>query len=580
MERKSSFSMTAVVLALLILVILVVWYPTATKATIVGRAAYEYEPVTVTYWHHNSGAREEYINELLDEFNATNPYSITVVGEYAGGYDEIHDKVIGGLQGRGVLPNVVVAYPNSFADFARYGGVRFLDDYYNDPTIGITEIEDFYPGVVDYYRLGEYGDQLAGLQNGRSIEVMYYNEDLLTGEGLAVPATWDTFSAACAAITTETISGTIVGTDASRFATWLWSRGGELLSEDLNTARFDEQPGIDSLVFFQELINGGYARLPLSDFEEPGALGNGQVGFTFGSSVSIPYYRSAMNDGVNDEWGVTHVPAVPGSEVVDSYGSGQGILHHNETADLASWLFIKWLAEPEQTARWAAVSGYFPVRLSATSHVSMTEKLASDPQYAQAYDLLSLGRSEPGIRGYNAIREIMEGAVVEVLQNDANATITLQAAADEADAILAASGPDSAVITPAGGTLVYSNTQGISATVEFPAGALVVTETVSYVPLDDLPTNGLAFALVPDLVFDLPVTVTVWYRDEDIVGMDEDNLALYNYDWQAYAWIEADPCGGYARNTVDNMLQAVVCHFSDYGLLDWPYRVFLPLITR
>ena len=32
-----------------------------------------------------------------------------------------------------------------------------------------------------------------------------------------------------------------------------------------------------------------------------------------------------------------------------------------------------------------------------------------------------------------------------------------------------------------GGALIYTNIQGISTTVQFPTGALVVTETVSYV---------------------------------------------------------------------------------------------------
>jgi len=317
--------------------------------------------------------------------------------------------------------------------------------------------------------------------------------------------------------------------------------------------------------------------LPLGTNEDIAAFGNGQVGFTFSSSAVIPYYRDAMNNGANDDWGVAHVPSITGNEVVNSYGAGQGVLHHNEIADRASWLFIKWLTEREQTARWAAVSGYFPVRVSATTHFSMTEKMENDPQYAQAYNLLNLGRSKPGIRGYNEIRGVIKEAVTDVLHNGANVTETLQTAGDEADAILATSGPDSAVIPPSGGTLTYSNTQGISATVQFPAGALVKTETVSYVPLDDLPTDGLAFALVPNLSFSQPVTISIHYRDEDIAGMDENSLRLYNYDWSINSWVDSNPCGGYIRNPDDNILQAAVCHFSDYGVMDWLYRVFLPI---
>lgn len=538
------------------------------------------DPVTITYWHHNTGSRAEDINALIDEFNTTNPYSITVIGEYAGGYGEIYDKVIEGLQNDGVLPNVVVAYPNSFADFARYGGVHFLDAYFDDPIVGITDTADFYPGVLDYYRLGEYGNQLAGLQNGRSIEVMYYNADLLAAESLPIPTTWEAFETACISLTTQTVSGTIIETNASHFATWLWSHDGELLSDDLNTARFAEEPGIDSLLLFQQLINDGYARLPLTSFEEITAFGNSQVGFTFGSSAGIPYFRDAMTSGTNDNWGVTRVPALAGNEVVNSYGAGQGILHHNENADWASWQFIKWLTEREQTARWAALSGYFPVRLSAETHISMTEKLVSDPQYANAFSLLDLGRTEPGVRGYNEMRDIIQVAVSDIFENSANVTTTLQTAVEDVNILLAASGADSAVILPSGGTLIYTNTQGISAEVQFPDGALEETQTVSYVPLTDLPTEGLAFALVPDLVFSQPVTITLHYQDEDIVGMDENSLKLYNYDWQTNSWVDSDPCGGYNHDPDNNILQAEVCHFSDYGVMDWAYRVFLPAITR
>jgi len=538
------------------------------------------DPITIVYWYQHSYGREVFMQQLIAEFNATNPYSITVQGEYAGDYNDIHNKIIAGLRGSGPLPNVVVAYPNSFADFARYGTVRFLDDYLDDPVIGITNTTDFCPGVLDYYRLGEYGNQLAGLQHGRSIEVMYYNADLLTRSGLTVPITWDELATACISITTEAVSGTILGIDASRFATWLWSRGGELLSDDMNHACFDEQPGIESLLLFQNLINDGYARLEYWEYEALDAFGNGQVGFTFGSSAGIPYYRAAMEGGANDAWGVTYVPAVPGNEVVDSYGGGLGVLHESEDKDRAAWLFIRWLTERDQTARWAAMSGYFPVRVSAQTHPSITRELADDSQYAQAYALLPLGRSEPGVRGYNAIRAVLSDAMTEILQNSTNVTDTLQAATAEADAILAASGPDSAIIPPNGGTLVYTNTQGLSATVEFPAGALVTTRTVSYVPLDDLPIDGLAFALVPNLTLSEPVTITINYRDSDVEGMDEDELKLYNYDWASHSWIEASPCGGYVTDTVNDILQAIVCHFSDYALVDWPYVIYLPLTLR
>ena len=158
MKHKHFFLLLPFVFALILLAgFLVVLFPKPSLAA-TTESVYEYEPVTITYWNHNTGTREAYIHQLIEEFNATNPYSITVVGEYAGGYNDIFDKVIDGIRNDGDLPNVVVAYPGSFADFARYGRVRFLDDYIDDPEIGIQETADFYPDVLDYYRLGEYGN--------------------------------------------------------------------------------------------------------------------------------------------------------------------------------------------------------------------------------------------------------------------------------------------------------------------------------------------------------------------------------------------------------------------------------------
>lgn len=459
-------------------------------------------------------------------------------------------------------------------------GVRFLDDYLVDPILGITDTADFYPEVLDYYRLAQYGDQLAGLQHGRSIEVMYYNADLLAAAGQPVPTTWDAFQVACSLITSGTVSGTIPGSDASRFATWLWSRGGELLTDDARQARFHEQPGIDSLLLFQQIFDDGYGRPPEFSYEDQTLFGNGLAGFTFGSSSGIPYYRSAMESGAQDEWGVTHVPAVPGHEVVDSYGAGVGVIHESEEKDRAAWLFLRWMAEREQTARWAALSGYFPVRISAATHPSMTQKLAEDAQYAQAHDLLPLGRGEPAVRNYESVRGILGDAIDEIFYSGANVTNTLQAAAAEVDLLLAGSGPASKVITPAGGTLVYTNTEGLSVTIEFAPGTVSITQTVSYVPLEDLPTDGLAFALVPCMSFSRPVTITINYRDDDVVGMDEGSLKLYIYDWAAATWVDADPCGGYARDPLNNILQAAVCHFSDYALADRPFRIYVPLILK
>lgn len=145
------------------------------------------DSVSIVFWHNHTSSREVVMQRMVDEFNATNEWGITVQAEHAGGYGQIYDRVIQGLRSGGQLPNAVVGYPNQWSEYARYGAVRFLDDYLGDPVLGITDTADFYPSTWEAYRLKDQGGQLSGLQHGRSIEVMYYNQDLLTASGLPVP---------------------------------------------------------------------------------------------------------------------------------------------------------------------------------------------------------------------------------------------------------------------------------------------------------------------------------------------------------------------------------------------------------
>ena len=202
--------------------------------------------------------------------------------------------------------------------------------------------------------------------------------------------------------------------------------------------------------------------------------------------------------------------------------------------------------------------------------------MSDDPQWTQGFELLPLYKGELGIRGAVASRTPIHEALFTILEGGGEITSTLQAAAADVTAIRAEYSGSSAVVPPEGGTLVYTTTDGLTATVEIAGGTLATTETISYAPLNDLPTDGLAFALVPNLAFSQPVTITLRYRDEDILGMDESSLILYNYDWASHSWVDAEPCGGYQRDLDNNILYAAVCHFSDYSLIDRPYKVFLP----
>ncbi|NOZ49471.1 MAG: hypothetical protein GXP37_05395, partial [Chloroflexi bacterium] len=50
---------------------------------------------TVVFWHQHSRAREEALQEIVQAFNDTNEWGITVDAEYQGGYSDIFNKMLG-----------------------------------------------------------------------------------------------------------------------------------------------------------------------------------------------------------------------------------------------------------------------------------------------------------------------------------------------------------------------------------------------------------------------------------------------------------------------------------------------------
>jgi len=173
-----------------------------------------------------------------------------------------------------------------------------------------------------------------------------------------------------------------------------------------------------------------------------------------------------------------------------------------------------------------------------------------------------------------------------------------------------------------GGTLVYTDTQGLTTTIEVPPAAvslctelvysplLTPTETLDpgdeyaqhafflhmypcanmlrvYLPIarwswhmplvmrdvtsGTLPTGpATALILAPgDPVFQEPVTMTIHYSDADVTGIDENTLRVVY--WTGSAWEDmAGTCGAppaYGRDLDNNVISLAFCHMSQGALV-------------
>jgi multiple sugar transport system substrate-binding protein len=394
---------------------------------------------TVVYWHQHTGDRVAVLDAQVARFNAGNPWGITVEATNQGNYTDIYRKMLAGIVS-GALPNLVVAFQGQAATYQLEGALLDVRRFVDDPQWGYSsaELADFFPGVLDQDRSPQFNQQL-GFPLSRSMEMLYVNLDALRALGYVEPPTrWSEFQEmACAwSRSGEGRVGFTLHTDDSFLAAAVFALGGDIFDYAQDAYTYDSPAAVYVLELLQDmLVDGCVNRVTESNSDRYDFARQVNL-FYFGSSAAAPFVEAAVREaGVGDfEWTVAAVPyADLGAEgpTQKLNGASVSILRAAPESELATWLFVRWLAEPEQQAEWAAASGFFPVRASAAE--VLAETLAANPRYAAAFALLGSTRVVPPLAGYDAIRELVEQDGVLPIFDGAPVRETLAGVMDEAN---------------------------------------------------------------------------------------------------------------------------------------------------
>jgi multiple sugar transport system substrate-binding protein len=396
---------------------------------------------TVVYWHQHSGARNDALMEIVAEFNTNNPWGITVEASNQGSYDDIYQKMIAGIAS-GELPNLTVAYQNQAATYALDNALTDMNTYVNDPQWGYNEAEqaDFFQGFFRQDLNPTFGIR-TGFPPNRSMEVVYVNLSGLAELGYeAPPTTWTEFGEmACAwTASAEGRMGYTIRTDASFVAAATFALGGDIFDYENDEYVYNTDETAYALEFMQDLLNRGCANRITENYGDQNDFANQVNLFYIGSSSGLPYVRSAISESTAGEFEWTVAPIPYGDlgatqPTQNIYGASVSIVASTPVEELAAWLFVRWMSEPEQQARWAMISNYFPVRASAAA--GLTDYLAADPQYAAAFALLNSTKAEPPVAGYDVIREMLQNQVFFAILDGADVRETLDSFTDEANEI-------------------------------------------------------------------------------------------------------------------------------------------------
>lgn len=395
---------------------------------------------TVVYWHqYNSGAQLETIDALVAEFNETNEWGITVEALSQGGYDDIRTLMNGAITS-GELPNLVAGFGNDVISYGLDDAVADLNLYLRDPSWGFTgdELGNLNQDVLDANIFEPLGGIRGAWPNQVSAQTFVVNMGMLNDLGFdAAPKTVeDMMAVACAAAEADGTEGYPIKGGASDYESFVASQGGVIFADGAYT--FTNDATIAALQLYQDIFNNDCGYIPDSRFgnTDDFALGLNPMAST--SSAGIPFIVSGMADaGYETEWIVTTHPGAADVNAVQVFSPVIMIVPTSPEADLASWLFVKYIASDAVQETWTTATSYFPT--SRTVAEGLGDFEAENPFFAQANALVNDGAitiyGSPQQLSYGAVRGLIDEAIADVTSNGRDVAEVAQELEDAANAV-------------------------------------------------------------------------------------------------------------------------------------------------
>ncbi len=403
---------------------------------------------TINFWHvWGTGLPNETMLAIVDDFNASNEWGITVNAVDQGQYNNLEDAFNAAIQS-GDLPDLVTGYTNAMANWYAVDSIVDLTPYVNDPFFGLSadELAAYYQGSLDGGKAPD--GAMFAFPISQSENVLFYNSGWAKELGFdKAPSNYAEFKdQACAATKANTddsnpdndgTGGLVLYAGASNVASFVFANGGNMLNAAGDGYDFTDQTVVDTADFMKDLWDSKCAfsteSYPNPEFASRKAL------FTMSSTAGLPYQIAAFDaeGAIKDDWTIIPFPGKDGGQSVDLFGQYVGIANTNPERMMATWIFIKYLTSPEVQAKWIEGSAYYPVRSDALPLLDAYG--ADNPIWAIGPSFLQYGKAEPAWASWTTVRRdvgdtfnaILQGTPDQIPALLADLNTTAQAAIDE-----------------------------------------------------------------------------------------------------------------------------------------------------
>lgn len=398
--------------------------PTATQSLRIP--AEQLEGLQIQFWHPWAGEISREIDLLVDQFNQTNEWGIHVTVHRSGSSMALVQEVDRSAAGGEVLPQVVAAPSEHLLTWLERDQIILpLDSLVSDPVWGLDEKQRAEIALV-FWLQDQSHDRQAGIPVQRSAQVLVYNQTWARELGFSTPPqTTETFrEQACAAAQAlrsdrdpgnDGMGGWILDTDGLTVYSWLKSFELEsVVQGDPPVFVFNQPPALQALTYLRGLMDDGCAWIA-RDPAPYNYFANRQALFYSASLLDLPLQVSAqVRAASQDEWTLLPFPGHPRPTLVVS-GLSYGVLRSSETAELAGWLFVRWMSLAENQARILTAGGGLPVSVSAASLAA--KDMNKIPQWASVNAWIPIAQPAPQSSGWRVARHVLEDAARQAMQS-------------------------------------------------------------------------------------------------------------------------------------------------------------------
>ncbi|NNU96717.1 ABC transporter substrate-binding protein [Anoxybacillus sp. EFIL] len=335
----------------------------------------------VIFWHAMSGDLEKALNEIVNDFNASQK-EIEVKPVFQGTYEEALTK-FNAVAGTKDSPTIMQTFEVGTKYMIESGKVEPVQTFIDQEGYDVSQWEK---NIVNYYTVN---GTIYSMPFNSSTPVLIYNKDAFKEVGLdpeKPPMTYSELKKVAKLLTKEGKYGFSILNYGWFFEQMLAVQGGLYVNEEngrkgeATSVKFNGEEGLSVFQLIYDMYKEGtFYNVGQNWDEMRAAFQSGKIAMYLDSSAGV----RTIVDNAPFEVGVSYLPVPDGVERQGVVIGGASLWLMKDVDDekkKAAWEFMKYVTTPEVQAKWHVNTGYFAINPTAYELSLVKEQWEKYPQ--------------------------------------------------------------------------------------------------------------------------------------------------------------------------------------------------------